>query len=275
MNTMKTIIILIVSFVLFSYTINAEDEKKATVTQDENVGIEVLKERIKGNEKQANIQLKALDEKINNQQKTLTEKIASKSKSLEREMYIYTSFVVGLIAIIGFIGFKTIRSWIMQTIESKTDDEVNKYVTPELIKDLLEEKGDDAVSKLLSGLEAKAKQRLSELDERFAKLDDLQNEYTASLADLRAMQIDISIPATEEITNKLKQFEENISLVKTEDKYTYDDWYYKALSEYDNKEYDDAIISCTKLIEMDSANYAGYNCRGIVYSAIKQYDEGL
>lgn len=46
MERMKTIIIFILSFLLFSYTINAEEEKGNTETLDKNIGIEVLKEWI-------------------------------------------------------------------------------------------------------------------------------------------------------------------------------------------------------------------------------------
>ena len=157
---MKVIIILILSFLLFSYSINAEEKEGTLTAPDKNVEIEVLRERINSNKEITTVQLNALDEKINNQQKTLTDKIASKSESLEKRMSIYLGFVMGLLAIIGFMGFKTIRSWVRQTIESKTDEEIKNFVTKEYIENLLKEKGEDAVNTLVSELNTKAKEKL-------------------------------------------------------------------------------------------------------------------
>ncbi len=60
MGRMRIIIFLALLILLFSYTINAEESKEAKTTPDKDVEIEVLKERIKGNEEKRNIQLISL-----------------------------------------------------------------------------------------------------------------------------------------------------------------------------------------------------------------------
>jgi tetratricopeptide (TPR) repeat protein len=298
---MKTLIILILLFLSFSYSINAEGEEGTLSAPNKNVGIEVLKERINSNKEITTVQLNALDEKINNQQKMLTDKIASKSESLEKRMGIYLGFAMGLLAIIGFIGFKTIRNWIMQTIISKTDEEVGKYVTPEHIKNLLEEKGEEAVNTLLSELDTKAKEKL-------IRLDRLQSEYTASLAGLKKATADKGVSVTKETTEKLKQFEEKLVQAKTEDMFTSDDWFFKGCSGHEKEEYAKAIScftksidlkpdpdaysfraythrklkqygktieDCNKAIELDTSHSFAYGVRGEAYILLKQYDEGF
>lgn len=224
---------------------------------DNKANIGVLEERIRGNAEKTDIQVKALKDEI-----TL------RTDSLEKRMNLYLGFALGLLTIIGIITFKTISKWIKQTIVSKTDEEIKNYVTKEYIETLLKEKGEAAINTLLSELEAKGKEKLSELE-------NVKTEYENSLNDLKCGNIDISKPLPEKTVENLRQFEENVDKLKDEEKYLFDDWFYKGIAEHDERKYDEAARSWTRAIKRNPTSKSAYNNRGAAYSKLKQYESAI
>ncbi len=266
----KTIIILTISILLFSYSLNADEERMVTTTLDKVVELEVLKERLTGIEKQTNIQLIALEKRTN----------------------LYFTIIGVVFAIVSFLGYKTITNWIRSTIEDKADDEIKKHITHEYVNEIIsknitaelvskiviensKDAIDDAVNKTVSNLDAKAKEKLSELDSRLAVFENLENVYATSLAELKKETIDINKEVTKETTKKLEQFEQKIAQVKTEENYSIDDWYFKGVSEYGKKEYKNAIKSLNKAIELDSENVSCLIGRAGAYGNLKQYNKAI
>ncbi len=273
----KTIFILTISILLFSYSLNAEEEKMVRTSHDKVIKIEVLNERLNGLEKQTNIQLKAL------------------------EKYLYSFFVIAgvFFALISFLGYKTIANWIRSTIEDKTDDEIKKHVTLEYVKGIIsknitaelisgiviensKDAIDDAVNETVFNLETKAKEALSKLDNRLAKFESLERDYTDTLRSLKKETIDTSKEVTKETTKKLEQFEQKIAQVKTEENYSFDDWYFKGVLEYEKKEYKNAIKSLNKAIVLDPKYIDTYIYLGNAYNlqkknkkAIEEYNKAI
>ncbi len=158
MKKTKTIIILTLSILLFSYTVNAEEKQETTTKLNKDVEIEVLKERIK-----------ALDEKVNNQQKTLKDELVLRSEALEKAMdskyesiekLINVSITgIGIIfsIILGFLtffGYKTIKGTVKKIIEPQA-----KTVIKQLLKDL-KQKGEKSINDITVDL----KKQLSGFD---------------------------------------------------------------------------------------------------------------
>ena len=174
---------IMILFLSFAFTVSAQqtkDDKKDD--EADKTDIKVLEERITGNEKNTKTELDALKEQIKTQK-----------ENLEKQVNLYLAFAVALLAIISFLGYTTVTRWIKQTIESKTDEEVKKYV-----ENKLREKAEAATAAILSELKEKAKETLS-------KLEELRTEYEGKLSVLRAKEIDITRPLSKKTVEDLEQ----------------------------------------------------------------------
>ena len=90
---------------------------------------------------------------------------------------------------------------------------------------------------------------------------------------------------SEKTAKELKLLGEKVAKVKTEDTYSFDDWYYKGALEFDNRKYADAIISFNNALETkpdkDPAAYthnyigAAYGNQGMNDKALGEYDKSI
>ena len=127
------------------------------------------------------------------------------------------------------------------------------------------------IYELESGYEVKQKKKeLEELDTFGQEIYKVQSELRKQ--DYNPNQI---IAATKD---KLNKYDQQLKSIKTEADYTFDDWYYKGLAEYDKKEYEKAIVylknALEKNIKGDSAADA-YLYIGLSYDYLGLYQKGI
>lgn len=254
----------IISVLILSFTLCHAEQKT-----DNKIEIKVLEERLKNNEDKTNLQMQALENQFNLKVGKLDERLILKAEMLETRVNLYLRFILALFAVVSFLGYKTVLKWIKQTIEEKTDNEIKKHVTKEYVEELIREKGEEAIVKLLSELEQKAKEKISEIEA-------LKKSYETSLEGLKNQNLDMSNPFSENTgKNNLEGFVTALVQTKLEEKYTYDDWLYKGSAEFKDGKYLEAIKSWTKAIEKDQTRYEAYNNRGLAYARLGQHEEAI
>lgn len=252
-------IVIMTLFLTYAFPVVAERVK------EDKADINVLRERIKEDNEKTTIQLKALKDEL-----------ALRSETLEKLMNLYLGFTVLLLAVILFLGYKTVNKLMKQTMDAKTDEEIKKYITKEYVEELLRKKGQDALNKLLYELEKKL---LYELEikgkETLLKLKNLKTEYENTPANLKSKDVDINKPLPESTVKNSGKFAEQPVQTKTEQKYSFDDWFHKGSAEYEKEEYAKAITSWTKAIESDTKDAVTYSRRGLAYCRLKHYERAI
>ncbi len=146
---MKTIIILTLSILLFSYTIYAEERQEVTAAPGKDVEIKFLKEQINGNEEKTDLQLKTLDEKINalkdeskridSDIKLIEERVKNYKEISDRTMISYRNFGILIITLLTFIGAGSIYA-IIRNIAKEMAEKQATIAAKEKLKELINEK---------------------------------------------------------------------------------------------------------------------------------------
>lgn len=107
--------------------------------------------------------------------------------------------------------------------------------------------------------------KLKELEKKLLNADVKPNEMSE---------------ATKEI---IQQYDEELKNIKKESEYTFEDWYYRGIAEYDKQEYEKAIVYMKNALEIDKNNLFAFNAilyigisydgLGLFNNAIEQYDK--
>jgi len=216
---------------------------------DKDDNMEGLKERIDGNKEQANIQLKGLKDEL-----------ALRTESIEKRISIYvagiTSAFIIITALLTFFGYKNIKGIANETtkeiVEKLAGEEIKKYVTKDYAEELIREKGDITIKRLVDEfedkLDKKTREKLSKLDEKAKKVDEI---------------VESSKRRSDEFFNRLEK------------KYTFDNWYQKGLKEYNTKNYENVITYMDKAIDLDTKQADVYLKRGDAYGRLKKYKSAI
>ncbi len=269
--------VLFAASIFIGYILAATSPALAQTPSDQSPNSKVLEERIKGNKAQSTIRFQELKEQLDRQQRTLQREMEFRLGGMNDRLNIYFGLAGMFLAILSFVGFTTIKAWIKKTIETKTEEEVTNFLTQERLERLIEEKGRNAIDQIVEGAVNEAKSRLSEIDH-------LQKQYEESLKHLKSNEpvIDVSKPLTQADTETLQEFQNSMEKVKTEEQYTFDDWYYKGISAYEKSEFESAISSWTRAIKLNQNDKAVCVYRGLAYSkvdrrarAIEDYDKAI
>lgn len=222
----------------------AQSDDKAKKGDD--VDSKVLEERIKQNKEKTQVQLEAIEKEVEIRNDAVKQEMERRTIELENRMdlYIWGSgiFFVLMGSLITFMGRKAIANWIRQTIEAKTIDE----------------------------LEAVWKERMSTLDKDRGEYERLMN----SLKD-RIGAIDISKPIPAKSAENLVSLEDKREKLKEEADYSFDDWGYKALGEYDKRQYAEAIISWRKALEINPQSSDIHYSIGVAHTKLENYEQSI
>ncbi len=227
-------------------------EKKVD-RNDINADIQVLEERVKQNDEKTTLHLKSQRDEL-----------ILRITGLEDRVNLYIKFAGLLFMIVTVLTFKTIVKWIKQSIEEKT----GKYLTKEYVEGLIKVKGESAVTVLVDEWQKKVAEWLEEM-----KI--LRKDYEDILNNLRAKYIDVAKPLPEDTAKNLEEFAKKLTQTKKEERYSSEDWFFKGLKEYEEKDYLKAIATWTKAIELGPKNVVTYTNRGVAYGELKEYKKAI
>lgn len=216
-----------------------------TQKKGKDVDSKVLEERIKQNEEKTQVQLEAIEKEVEIRNNAIKQELERRTIELENRMDLYIwgcgIFLVLVGSLITFMGRNAIANWIRQTIEAKTIDE----------------------------LEAVWKERMSRFDKDRAEYERLMS----SLKD-KIEAIDISKPPPGYAAD-ITSLKDKLEKLKDEVDYSFDDWRYKGLGEYNKGRYPEAIISWTKALDIDPNNADIYFNIGLAHHHLENYERAI
>lgn len=160
----------------------------------------------------------------------------------EKRINVYVVGLTLVLTLLGFLGFRTVTSWIKHTIQERVNDEIGKTVTSEKLGVLIAEHSKAPIEAMLAtflkDLEEQAKAQT-------ARYEALREEYQDGLGQLKAQKAasDISAAPSPAVSEELRKFVENLVKTKTEAAYTFDDWFYKGSREFEQRDYAAAAAS--------------------------------
>lgn len=111
----------------------------------------------------------------------------------------------------------------------------------------------------------------------------LESDYEYKKLEKQLSNIDVKPNEITESTKKIiQQYEEQLKSIKTEADYTFNDWYYKGITEYDKQEYEKVIAYMKNAVEKDRNSInapdafiymgLGYERINLSEKGIEQYD---
>ena len=261
---------IIFSFIILPQTSQNNSNK---ISGDE----QVTQKDLKNSEEKTDLKLERLENKIDDNYRELQNENQIRQDSVEERMTIYVLVVFGLLGLIGFFanffGSRAIKQRVEAIVqekaekyaERKLDEEIKKKITNEFVSRIIEEKGKKALKDLMSKLEKEGKDILI----------DQKKQYDDMLSELEKLKVGDSKEPTEEKKEKAAEFSKIVDKVKTEENYTAEDWYWKAVNAHDNKNYTLALKYYTKTIALSPDDLVAYNNRGIIHTKLKNYQMAL
>jgi len=120
-------------------------------------------------------------EVLQNDIKHLKELLLEKEKRLDQvdkeiksDLTLYISFIAGVLALIGLLGWGTVSWWIKKSIEIRTVKKIDKVLTPEKIMDIIEERGDEIIKQYMEVKVKEIDQLLNEYKHSFDKFPEIK-----------------------------------------------------------------------------------------------------
>ena len=194
---------------------------------------------------------------------TARERIADRVTERVSSLHIVGFFIVtSVLSLLAFIGY-TRFAGIAETF-------IADHIVRNLKKGGFEEKILVQASAEIDRLVAHAEK---EVKEKLQAVDDLALDYETQLLEVQKDQRLLSEIRPESIEAehykmKLARFEETITQFKTERRFTAVDWFLKGAKQNCDGDYQEAIESLDKAIELDPDHADAYNNRGISYEEL-------
>lgn len=232
-----------VAVLLLSVTSPALAEE-AKVDLDVKADIQILEERIVGESKVADARLDALDEKLDIKHNALKRDTEQEISKIRLRIDLYLAFVVTVSGLFVFFGFTTIKKWIKQTVE---------------------EKAGIAIEMLVAGLKKKGE----------SDLDKLTAEHKEKLNKIKRGETRRGEPLLEDEVEVLDEYAEELPKAKKEVDYTFDDWYFRGLSEFEKKEWENTTHFFSNAIKINPASGNAYFYRGVSYTKLEMYGKAI
>ena len=272
---MKNIIIILLTISTFSFAQNVKDQSNSNVLTNQD--LKALEKEIQHNNEKNDLKIEKLENKIDDNYKELKDENRIRQESIEERMGLYVFFILGLLAILGFLGNffgkRAIKERVEKIIQEKAeeyaikklDEEISKKITDDYVSALITNKGKNAIQNLITKLETEGKEIL------------INNEklYKDKLAELEKMKLDFTVPSSKIDKRNLEEFSKTLRKVKSEDQYTEEDWFYKGQEAIDKKNYSDAIQFYSKSISLSNKNSWVYNNRGAAYNYLKEFHKAM
>jgi tetratricopeptide (TPR) repeat protein len=225
-----------------------ENSRKKKYMNENKTDIEVIKILIEG-----------YKEYNDNQKKSLEKEIAFRTNTLGNQMNQYFkgiaffSFII--LGFLSFFGWYTVREMVESTVVKRTEEKFIEY------KKEIKNKSDDMIFRLEEEGKKEIEQRLATLG------NDLDKK------DARSHYIDNPLPQNDK--KILTEYNDALIQAKREQDYSFENWYYKGLKEFEEENYPAAITYWTKALDKDSKDSVTYYNRAKAYYYLKQYESAI
>jgi Tfp pilus assembly protein PilF len=240
--------------------------------------IQVLEERIGALDDKEDLRAEADKRDLDSRLQTLQQSSEARQAETEKRVNMYAGGVALLIAVLSFLGYRTVSAWIRNTIKTRVDQEVARVVTSESLSGHIRAQSEKPIAAILKDLEERARSQM-------AKYDELRQSYEASLTELAQNRMEFDALALQglsetgarrelnpAISEKLQKFVENLAKAKVEAAYTFDDWYFKAVREYDQRDYAAAAASFEHAVRKQPISVRALGRAAESFERAGQYD---
>ena len=206
-----------------------------------------------------------LNRKLDQLQKATTQRFDETDGAAERAstFYIVGFFIMAsvliLLALIGYARFRSIAATVIadQVVRNLAkggfEDEIQAYASLE-------------IERLVAEAENEVKEKLQATSKLAIDYETQLREVQEDQRLLSEMIVE-SVEA-EDLRMKLARFEETLTEFKTEPEFTEADWFLRGTKQNSDSDYEEAIESLSKAIELDSDYTNAYNNRGISYAEL-------
>jgi len=185
-------------------------------------------------------------------------------------IWVLTVAITATGFLLTFFGRKYLKEWIKNVIENKTDVTIKSYLTETYLDNIITQKGNEAIQHLISNLENEGLKKISDIEK---VKEEYQNSFNA-LKDTININ-DLSIPLSKKSSKNLNKFASSLIRVKKQNDYTFWDWYYKGLEEYNKHNNYKAIEYWLNAEIMEPKDFMIINNLGILYTRIFEYQKAI
>jgi Flp pilus assembly protein TadD len=239
----KTIfVILLLILVLLSYNAYSNTRIRENNKEDKiKTENKVLEEKINSLKLELDLQ-KEINKNDKNAMNQFWEEKYNWSYEYNRNLFWIVSILLGtFLTIISIIFKKGVIDHIQNLSVIKVNEEVEKIITKEYVEKIIGQKGIEEINEVLK-------------------------RYKELFLEIENKRFEISKKPSQEQKEKIEEIINITKKIKTEDKYTADDWYFKASHEYSKGNYNKTIEYLSKAIKLNPYDSEAYNDRGVAYN---------
>ena len=249
----RTMILLAFVCLVLTITLPTLAQQPDSTTPTDTLHPKILEERIKALEKEI--------AKVDAERKReLDQRVEASEKRMDQYVWGIGVVAAAVVVILTFFGFPAIQKYIQARIDSEVDCKVAG------LEEAIREKGERAVDVLVES----AKRRLAAADTAQSEYEQLRDQLT-ELARVKKKEV----PLTEEMKQKLDDFERKLSSLKPESMYSAEEWHLSGYNAQRRGQHDAAIQLFTRAIEFEPDNPKYFYDRGISYCRVRKYEESL
>lgn len=221
------------------------------------------------------------NELLNAKKDEIEKLMQEKEDALDTRMIMYVSFfIAALVTVFGFfkwLGKGEIRRIVNEQSVKQIDEQLEVKLSAKVIDEKLNQLGKPIIEQMLKEISESKQKAQANIDE----LEKSNKKYKKLLAELGSSVIETDkefSQSTPEEKAKIKEFNEVLEKVKTEEEFTQRDWSLKAKEAFDNYDNQKAIEFYSKSINIDPKTEEAYNSlfyRALAHHRLNQYNEAL
>lgn len=268
-------------FILFTISFlgnNLYAQDSISIEQQE---INLLKEKVDGLEKSIEKSDEHSSELMDEKAKQHEMQYEKLDERLSNSIWAATIIGSVVIAVFTFLGRNLLIEFIDKNLQSQTkkitSEKINDIITEDWVRSEVEEKVKVPINRVVGLLQEDFKKKSGKIftDSRNT-LTEIQDELELRRTELEGLGIaNKSSESTALEKLRLKDYKDNLEESKSESEFTADDWFWKGREEIEREDYDEALKSFTRSIELDSADSIIWNNRGHLFLELGKYHKAI
>ncbi len=250
---------------------------------------------------QSDVKIQLLEQKLQQQSEDLKraerhlrelhdesfEKYSVRNEELRDRMDVYLGLVGGIGVILGFLfnwfGRRALENFAKDIARSTVQEKLNDDWLEKRVRETAKNPLESLIRELKKNLEATSEETLSEARTSIAAMLKEAEESLRRLRELEKKGRELEALKLDEKTGdftaneqtKLNEYEAALEGTKREEDFNADEWFWKGRAEYARGDYEEAIKSYSKAIELNPKDDVAYNNRGSAKNRLGHWKEAI